>query len=381
MADGALVTESPSRRSVLRLCTGALGGGLAGCLAPSDPADLPESERQTSRSTETSAEEPVESATPQRVEAGLSVLNTTDTDVNLTVRVRRDGEQIASRTDEARSHVGGSLGIDVSRPGDYTVEASIESGATATYDWQVRPEYEGQLEIRITGPERVTFREELSAPGCPNGGVNSDLPYSIQGAEDTFQHGTAEIRNEAGQDVTVTVSIAHQGTTFFECTYDLGSRQSVSNDAVTASAGTYTVTADVAGGGRTEYTWNVPAWYHWPKLVVIVPDDGEPLVGCGGPGEVAIGVENPTDEPQTTELALLRGDDPVDEASITVDAESKSKRTLSTPIGDLYTLTAATDSGTDRVTVANCYCYDHRYTTVALDSEPPQIDTTKTVCE
>ncbi|WP_143117770.1 hypothetical protein [Halomicrobium zhouii] len=375
------MTAPPSRRSVLRTCVGTLGvGGLAGCLAPSDDSGTNRSERRTETTTETPSETS-ESPTPRRVEAHLAAENEADTEVALTVTVRRDGERVAEQTATIDADDGRSLAVDVARPGEYTVEARLRSGTSSTFDWEIGTEYDGRLEVRITGPDQVVFREKLRGSVCENGGTNGDLPFSLPDAEETYRPGTVEIRNDAKSAMTLTVSIVHEETTYFECTTDLGGRQFVSNDAVTASAGTYAVTVDVSDGGRTEYSWQVPTEYNWPKLLVVVDEDGDPLVGCGGRSETSLVVENPTNESQSVDLTLLRGEEPVDDGSITVDPDSETEHTLSFPIGDFYTLRAATDAGTGAETLAYCDCYEQFSPTVTLGPDGPQIEPVTYNCE
>ncbi|MCU4800763.1 hypothetical protein OB920_10305 [Halobacteria archaeon HArc-gm2] len=374
------MTEPPSRRSVLGTCAGTLGvGGLAGCLAPSDGSGANRSERRTETSSET-ASEASESPTAQPVEARLTGINEIDENATLTVTVRRSGERIAERTETFEAD-DGALDVAIARPGDYTVEARLDSGASATFDWEIGTEYDGRLAVRITGPDQVVFREKLRGSVCENAGTNGDLPFSVPDAEETYQPGTVEIRNDAKSAMTLTVSIAHEETTYFECTADVGGRQFVSNGAVTASAGTYAVTVDVADGGSTEYSWQVPAEYNWPKLFVVVDEDGDPLVGCGGRSETSLVVENPTNESQSVDLTLLRGEDPVDDGSITVEPDSETEHTLSFPIGDFYTLRAATDAGTDAETLAYCDCYEQFSPTVTLGPDGPQIEPVTYNCE
>lgn len=179
----------------------------------------------------------------------------------------------------------------------------------------------------------------------------------------------------------VSLSVSHDGTTFFECTYDLDASQAVDVGELTKTAGEYTVSVDVDGGGSIEYDWRIPSNYSWPKLLVVVPSSGDPIAGCGRGGSIEVTVTNPTDQSGTTNLALLRDGESVSQQEVTVDAGAETTVSLDTPIGDIYTLRAEADAGSGEAEVADCYCYTQHETTVTLGSDGPAVESSRRVCD
>ena len=368
------MSPQSSRRRVLAALGVTLGTTLAGCTTQQGD------DATTTDATTTPG--PTATATTRTtdetgIDAPVSARNSYGEDVALTVTLRRDGETLQRRTETLSSGVASTLDMSVTAPGTYTVAASVDGGAESDFEWTVTESYEGSLEVRVDEDGALGFREYLSEAGC--GG--EDVPYAVPGNEETFTTGSGELWNESGDAVTVTVSVAHDGTTFFECTRDLAANQTASLGDLTETAGEYTVTVAVADGGRTTQDWRIPPEHNWPRLRVVVPSSGDPLVGCGAAGSVDATVSNPSDEQRSATLALLRDGTQVAQQTVSVAGGEESKVALETPIGDIYTLRAETDAGEATAEVADCYCYAEHRTTVALDGGGPTIDSVRRICE
>jgi len=363
----------PSRRTVLKTCSIATVGSLAGCIADGEDSDdeTTDTPAETTRD-DTPTDDP---GTPGGSDAILSAHNDTESEQTVTVTVTQDGQQVGEASRTVQPGVRGVLDVTVAESGEYVVEGSIEDGDSATYDWSVGESYRGTLAVVVTD-DGVTFRETLENPDCPS----DDLPYAVPDAAETFTTGGAYVDNESGETRTVTLSLAHDGETFFSCTQALGPRQSVSIDDLVATAGTYTVTVDVADGGRTTTEWRVPEQNNYPSLRVEL-GNGDPLVGCGSGGDVRVSVENATDGDRTATLTLRRDGETVAEESVDVAAGESPEAALSTPIGDFYTLVASSDGATAEEEIVHCYCYTSDQTTVTLGESGVSIESTTIACE
>lgn len=203
------------------------------------------------------------------------------------------------------------------------------------------------------------------------------LPYSVSGAEKTFTTGSATIINETDQSVSLSLTISHEETTFFERSYHLNAGGDISVEDLTATAGEFSVSVDVENGKSTEYLWRVPERNGYPVLRILVLDGEQLLVGCGKGGRIEVTVANETQHTQTTTVRLLRDDEVVTEQSVRVTAGATTDVSLGTPIGDFYTLT--TNAG-GHATVADCYCYEQFRTTVTLTDDTPDIESTLKAC-
>lgn len=368
------MSQDSSRRRLLAACGVALGSGLSGCLFGNSDTIDPGGMSSPPPNTTTDVPDSTQGNT---VDASIGAASRYDGDVMLTVEVRRNGNQVLQETKTVLGNVNQSLGISVETRGDYTVLASLEGSAEARYDWQVTAGYDGQLEIRITSDGTVAFREHLSDGAC----TGDNLPYTVSGNEQTHSESNAELRNDSGRAVEVNLSIAHDKTEFFDCTYDLDANQSVSLNGLTATAGEYTVVVDIEGGGRTEYDWRIPPEYAWPRLLVVLPANGDPLAGCGEGSDHNIGVRNQTSDRRDVTLTLARDGEHVVQQTTSVEANAETTVTLSTPIGGFYVLSAETDAGSDEAEHVDCYCYSQYRTTVTLDGESPNVESRQQVCD
>jgi hypothetical protein len=368
------MSPRPSRRRLLAACGAALGTTLTGCITqPSSDG----ARTTTNDGTTTASPTTTNRTGTDGVETYVGAHNAADEDATVTVALRRDGETLQQATETLQAGVTTTLDIVVTTPETYTVAASRGDGEETTFEWNVPESYGGSLEVRVGEDGTLGFREHLSGAGC--GG--EALPYAVPGNEETFTAGSGSVRNDAGEPVTVTVTIAHDGTTFFECTRDLGANQTASLGDLTETAGEYSVTVDVADGGRTEYDWRIPPEYNWPKLSVVVPASGDPLAGCGAAGSIDVTVSNPAGNQRTATLALLRDGTAVTRRQVSVAGGEESSVALDTPIGDIYTLRAEAGAGTTTAEVADCYCYSEHRTTVALGDDGPAIDSIRRVCD
>lgn len=350
----------PSRRALLRTCGVAAASGLAGCTAAFG------------------------SSTPDYVAGGgplprarIQAENRRETAVSLTVELRTDGRTAFERTRRVPPRVNLEIGPEVTDPGSHTVVTRLEGSDEARRTWVLEPGYEGTLTV-VVDEGGIAFDEDLAGGGCPTEG----LPYSVRGAESTFEHGTLTVTNERDGVVRPTVAIGHDGERFFECTMEVDPDESVTVEGLTDTAGAFTVTVDLDDGGRTSYEWRVPPENNYPTLRVVFPEGGGTLVGCGGPGgDVPVQVRNPGDAARSVDLRLDRDGDPVATRTVEVTAADARTVDLSIPIGDVYTLVATTDAGTERAVVASCYCYGTGKPTVTLDEGGPRIETTTVVCD
>jgi len=211
--------------------------------------------------------------------------------------------------------------------------------------------------------------------------TSHDLPYAIPGAEETYQRGSVEIRNESDAERTVTLSIAHDDTTFFECQHTLESGESVSIENVTATAGEYTVVATVEDERSTTAEWHVPTAQNYPMLLVSIRGAGEPVIGCPGDRTVSLSLRNEAESDSTVSLSLRRDDRVVAEKSVQIDTDATVDVSLTVPIGDRYTLEATGDAGRERATIATCRGYETSNITVVVDSEAIEIDSITLVWE
>ncbi len=362
----------PSRRTLLRSCGIALAGGLAGCL--SDGSDQGTTPTDTDTPTETPTDTPTETPT-STADGALSIRNRGNRELSITVSLSRDGTQVLERTRTLNNGVSGAVTTDVTA-GEYTVTAALSDGTRASTEWTVDAGYNGTLTV-VVGDEDISFRESLRETDCST----TNLPYSIPGAEETFSESTASIRNESGAAAEVTLTLAHDGEVFFDCTTTLAARQSVSLDGLTATAGEYTVTVEVSNGGHTEYDWRIPAAHNWPSLTVILPETGDPVVGCGTSNDAHVTVENPTDSTRDATLRLRRDDEAVAEQGVTVEAGGTTDVELAIPVGDFYLLEVTAGGTTASEEVVYCSCYQEFETTATLGDPEPSIETTKQICE
>lgn len=369
------MSPTPSRRRLLCACGAALGSALSGCLSrgtgPADSTTSTTTDR-SSNSTTGTTRDPTGS-----VDTHVSAASRYDADVTLAVELRRGGETVQEQTQTVTSGINTALDVRVTEPGTYTVVASLADGASARYEWTVTEEYRGSLEVRIRDDGSLGFREYLQRDSCGS----EQLPYRVSGNEETWSASTGAVWNESGAPVTVSLAVSHDGTTFFECTFDLDANQTVELGELTKTAGEYDVAVDVDGGGGTEYDWRIPADYSWPELLVVVPSSRDPIAGCGRGGSIEVTVANPTDQPGTAALSLLRDGESVSEREVTVDAGAETTVSLDTPIGDFYTLQAETDTGSGEAEVADCYCYSQYETTVTLGSQGPEVESTQRICD
>lgn len=366
----------PSRRAVLQTCTLALVGGLAGCGGTQDIMS-PEQQDSPNRTDEEPKSTP---EPPPDFEAGnpsLRLRSEYDEEVTLRVTLRKDGNRFVDETQTLPAGMVTNIDADIPQPGAYTVEAGFGSEMIVSRDWVVDEEYSGSITAVVTADREITLRERLSEPSCPT----ANLPYAVPDAGETFSPSSASVQNESGQTVTVDLSVAHDGETFFSCTQPLDAGQSVSIDQLTTTAGTYTVTVDASSGGQTVYDWRIPEDHNWPALSMTITGTGDPVVGCGSGGDIAVAVENTTDATRTTTLSLRRDGEEVATDTVEAAANTTAETSLSTPVGDFYTLVATTDSGETQEEVVNCSCYGVSDTTVTLDGSNPQIDASLAVCD
>jgi hypothetical protein len=372
----------PSRRAILRAGGLALCGGLAGCATSDDSTETAPGTDADPTVTPTEAPEPrtptdspTDSPTPTR-EVTLAATSETDTDHTVTVTLTRDGERVERLRRPVPGRATAVFDRDRLPAGTYTVTATLEDGERGTHEWTVG---EGRTRLAVVvGDGTVGFEETVENPPCDG---TADLPYAAPGAEETFQASTLSLNNDAGERRRVSLSLTHDGERFLDCTYDLGPAQGISLDAVTETAGTYGVTVDVAGGGRTAYDWRIPAGHNWPRLVATVPETGDPLVGCGTAESVDVTVENDAGTTREPTLSLARDGETVAERSVTLDPGASRAVELAIPVGDFYTLSVGTDAGTATGEVVQCYCYADRPTTVTLAEDGPAVETQLLVCE
>lgn len=367
----------PSRRAVLQTCSLALVGGFVGCSETQDAETSPDEQNTPTSTVEDPESTPEPPSDPKDGGASLGLRSEYDEDVTVRVTVRADGNRLVDKSERLSPGIGTLVESDIPRPGEYVVEAGFGSETVASYDWVIGEEYDGSLAVVVTADGDITFREQLAEPTCST----ADLPYAAPDAEETFSPSSATVRNESGQAVTVELSVAHDDETFFSCVQALDARQSVDIDQLTTTAGTYTVTVDVSSGGQTVYDWRVPEDHNWPGLSVTIPRAGDPVVGCGSGGDIAVAVENTTDAARTTTLSLRRDGEEVATDTVEVAANATADASLSTPVGDFYTLVATTASGEAQKEVVNCSCYGTWETIVTLDGSGPQIDASLAVCD
>jgi len=374
----------PSRRALLRAGGLALAGGLAGCAGGGTPTDdsgtdtdgqrTGTNDRRTDAGTGRTA---TDRSTPDGLELTVGVRNRDDTDHEVTVELR-EGETVHARNTRSVNNGVTGLALDASvSPGTYTAAVDVTGGGRATYEWTVGEEYDGSLRAVVEAPDTIQFEEYREETPCAGAG---DLPYAAAGQPETFTPGSAVVENDAGRAVTVRLRVAHEGTTFFDCSYDLGASQSVSPGAITATAGAYDVTVDVADGGRMTRTWHVRERDTYPSLVAAVREDG-PVVGCGSAESTTVEVRNERDAAAQTTLALARDGETVTERTVDLDAGAVRSVELSMPIGDIYILTAETGGDSDSAEVVECYCFSASETTVTVTGDGPTIESSYLVCQ
>ncbi|WP_440988847.1 hypothetical protein [Haloarchaeobius baliensis] len=368
--------QLPSRRALLSAVGAGLSGAVAGCLdqgrSGTDAAETstgPVGQRPTATDSLRTA------ITDGTLDAHVSVHNDGDAPATVTAELRRDGTVVDERTRDVNDGVVAFL-FSVPEPGSYTVSAHLDAGGSATHDWQVEAGYRGSLTVQVGDSGEPSFEETLVDRGCATGeGTTTSLPYAIPDASETHTRGRAELANESGEPVTVTLAVAHESLTFFECTYELDADQTVAVEGLTATAGEYTVDVDVVAGGRTVSRWRIPPDHAWPLLSVIVPAEGDPLVGCGAARDVSVALENITDTSVAATVTLVRNGETVSERSVDLAARGSRDLALSTPVGDFYRLVATADTGTAHAELVRCSCYTAAETTVTFDGDGPRIDT------
>jgi hypothetical protein len=200
--------------------------------------------------------------------------------------------------------------------------------------------------------------------------------YEIPGAGDVFAPPSVQFENRSGGATTVTTTVSHDGTGFFDRTLDLAAGEETDTDPILRSEGTYQVTAETAGGQRVSYEWHVTG--NWPALFVIVDEDGTLRVGCGPGGEPGVAISNPSGDRRTTTLELRNDDGVVDARTLDVTATETVIR-FDVPIGDEYTLAVETDGGRDTGEFVACYCRGSDVS-VTLD-DGPTVESTAWVCD
>ncbi len=366
----------PSRRAVLQTCTLAVAGGLAGCGGTQNVInpEQQDSPNRTEKDPQSTPELPPDS---EEGSPSLRLRSEYDEEVTIRVTVRKNGNRFVDETQTLPAGMVTNIEADIPQPGAYTVGAGFGSETVVSRDWVVDEEYSGSMTAVVTADREITFRERLIEPSCPT----ADLPYAAPDGKETFSSSSAAVQNESGQTVTVDLSVAHDGETFFSCAQPLDAGQGVNIDPLTTTAGTYTVTVDVSSGGQTVYDWRIPEDHNWPALSVTIPETGDPVVGCGSSSDIPVTVENTTGAAQTTALSLRRDGEEVATDTVEVAANATAETGLSTPAGDFYTLVATTDSGETQEEVVNCSCYGTWETIVTLDGSGPQTDATLAVCD
>lgn len=364
----------PSRRTVLRTCGLAVVGGLAGCNGGQD-------DRRTADDRDTPGTDGPKPTPDQPTgdpDGATLVLESEYEDaVTVRVRVLEDGNRLVDEEEAISPKESAPVAVDVPQPGEYTVEVGFGEGTLASHDWTVGDAYDGSLVAIVTAERDIVFGERLDESMCSA----ATLPYSAPDERETVSPSSATLRNESGQAITVELSIAHSGETFVSCTQALEPRQRVDIEPLTATAGVYTVTVDVSGGGQTIYDWRIPDDHNWPSLSVTVPRDSDPVVGCGTGGDIRVSIENTTSRSQTTALSLRRDGKRVATDTVDAAAETTTETSLSTPVGDFYTLVAATNGGETRTEVVECSCYRTGKVIVALDGSGPEVDGALVVCD
>lgn len=366
-----------TRRRILRAVGAGTLGGLAGCIGGPPDGSAPRTGETPSSGTS-----PDPTTTADRVRGHLSLRNLDSADATVSIAVRRRGETEYDEGFVARSGVTSGVDFDVTGPGTYRVSATLDSGESADYEWEVPAGYDGNLVVVVTEERALDFEEALERSPCVAGdGASATLPYSVPGAEETFQPGNLVVEHDGTTARTVGISIGESGTTFFDCSYELESSQTVTVDAVTATAGDYRVVVAVAGGGRRVHTWHVPPADNWPQLFVRVTEGGEPVVGCGGADETRVSVGNPTSADRSVELALRRDGEGVARRDVLVPGNQTTDVGLRIPVGDYYTLDATSGAGTASEEIVECYCFDQVRTVVTLADDGPSIESTRKVCQ
>jgi hypothetical protein len=346
---------------------------LAGCLSDGSDADRSTATdaESTPAATEEPTPEPTETAAPER-RVGIGVVNETEETHALSIRLSEGDEVLLDRTVDVRVGVGTAVEGSRVGPGTYRVVAELDSGATLEYEWRVTDEL-GWLELVVTD-EGVRPRQRAS------GGVGDDYePYEVDGAPDIFAPPSVEIRNDSGTDAAVTVAIEYEGNRFFEHTFDATTDREITTPPVVASAATYDVVAETADGGRATYEWEIPREWNWPKLAVLVAEDGSLRVGCDRGGETSVRVENGDDAERELSLSLRRGGTVASETTVRVDP-GETTVSLAVPIGDVYELRAETSEGVDAGEFVACYCWTTD-ATVTVTEGTPKVDPSTYVCE
>ncbi|MFC7128135.1 hypothetical protein [Haloferax chudinovii] len=390
------------RRALLSTVAGSALGLTGGCLSDTDaPTETPTDPQTTTATTDA----PSESDTPDSESdpgVGLSVVNEDDEPHALSVRVADDDETRVDRSLDvgAGPGYGRNVANDLVDDGRYRVVAELESGATLDYEWTVTNETR-RLELVVTSDAGLEPRR-LVTPALDD----ADLPYSVPGAADIFSPPTAGIRNRSDADARLTVAIEHDGTRFFEHTFDAATDREISTPALVESHGTYEVFVEADDGRTASHEWHIPETWAWPMLAVLVAADGSLRVGCAWPETASVRVANEAETEREVTLTLVRpndadagGDDAgvgtgsggavVSETAQTVPP-GESNVSVDVPIGDEYELAVETPAGSETVDYPACYCWSTDVTvTVGGTSagasnggdDGPSVESFQYVCE
>lgn len=363
------------RRALLSTVGGSLLFGAAGCLG--DSAGTPETPRDPQTTRPTTAADTAATTrtrTPER-RVGIGVRNEDDESYTLSLRVTDGDETLLERSVEVRSGPGYGRGVEGSLvdEGTYRVVAELDTGARMAYDWRVTDDA-GHLDVVVTSDGELEPRQR-SAGGLDDEG----LPYSVAGADDIFAPPSVEIRNESGDDATVTVAIEYDGERFFDHAFDATTDREISTPPVVESHATYDVFVQTADGRETTYEWRIPEMWAWPTLAVLIAGDGTLRVGCAWPRTASVPVENADDTAREVTLTLSDGDGVVAETTRTV-APGASTLDARYPIGDEYELTVATPDGEETVSYVACDCWSTSVS-ARIEDGVPAVESFQSWCE
>jgi hypothetical protein len=226
---------------------------------------------------------------------------------------------------------------------------------------------------------RTTDRQTQTTRETPSTGTPTDDAYVVPGAKHILGPAGADVRNATDEAATVTVAVEYEGDRFYERTFDVAAGAEAASEPIVASHATYDVVVETADGRRATYEWSIPENWHWPRLTVLVADDGSVRVGCAWPSEQSVGVENADGSERDLTLTLSDDDGAVVETTETVPA-GEGKVSVAVPIGGEYDLRVETADGADTASYVVCYCRTTR-ATVEIRDGVPDIDTVLPVCE
>ena len=226
---------------------------------------------------------------------------------------------------------------------------------------------------------RTTDRQTGTTRETPSTGTPTGDAYVVPGAKRILGPAGADVRNATGEAATVTVAVAYEGDRFYERTFDVGAGAEAASEPIVASHATYDVVVETGDGRRTTYEWSISENWHWPRLTVLVAEDGSVRAGCAWPSEQSVAVENADGSARDLTLTLSGDDGTVVETAETVPAGEGSVA-FDVPIGDEYDLRVETTDGADTASYVVCYCRTTR-ATVEIREGVPHIDTVLPVCE